>query len=270
MKNFTVNLTPPYEKYGISPDGLCATLSCMIHDTQPERTFPAVIVVPGGSYSRCSKREGEPTAARLYSYGYNTFTLEYSCIKKTFPTALTELAQAVKYIRANLCELCCTDKLFVCGFSAGGHLAASLGAFHGELEADFGNVRPDGLILCYPVITSGKYTHRESAENIAPTPELMDKISIEKHITADFPPSFIWHCADDNIVPVENSLMLAQKLSENSIPFELHIFPKGGHGIALCDTTTQKENDPRYINPTAALWFELSMDFMVRSSQKRM
>lgn len=260
----TINLKPPYSEFGLQGGGLSPKLTCIIHDSQPERKFPAVIVVPGGSYSRCSKREGEPTAARFYSYGYNAFVLEYSCIDKPFPTALTELAEAVKYVRTNSDELCCTGEIIVCGFSAGGHLAASLGAYHKTLEG-FGNITPEGIILCYPVITSGEFTHKESARNIAPTEELMEKISIEKHITADFPPSFIWHCADDNVVPVENSLMLSGELSRNNVPFELHIFPTGGHGIALCDITTIKDNDMRYINPTAAQWFELAADWVKRT-----
>lgn len=255
-----IDLDPPYHKHNLDSSHLSPKLTLMLHDSTPERKFPSIIIVPGGSYSHCSKREGEPAAARFYSYGYNTFVLDYSCVNKKFPTALLELGAAVKYIRNNHEELGCTDKLFVCGFSAGGHLAASLGAYHSTL--DMGNIRPDGLILSYPVITSGAFTHRESAENIAPTAELMDMISLEKHITASFPPSFIWHCADDNIVPVENSLMLSTALSENNIPFELHIFPTGGHGIALCDITTAKGDDPRYINPTAAQWTKLALNWL--------
>lgn len=264
MKTNIIDLNPPYEKFGIDGKELSPKLTCMIHDIQPERSFPSVIVVPGGSYTHCSNREGEPTAARFYSYGYNAFVLEYSCVNKTFPTALLELAAAVKYVKDNAPELYATDKIIVCGFSAGGHLAASLGTYHGELTEAFGNVRPDGEILCYPVITSGKYAHRESAENIAPTAELTDKISLEKHIPADFPPAFIWHCADDTAVPAENSLMLAAELSKHKIPYELHIFPEGGHGIALCDITTLKDNNPRYINPTDAQWFGLAKDFIKR------
>lgn len=255
-----INLAPPYERYGLSGEGLFPVLTCMIHNSQPERSFPAVVILPGGSYSRCSAREGEPVAARFYSYGYNCFILEYSCVDKIFPTALAELGAAVKFIRKNKTELRCEGKLTVCGFSAGGHLAASLGAYYGEF-GDMGKIRPDGLILCYPVITSGEFTHGESVRNIAPSEELRERVSVEKHMTADFPPSFIWHCADDNIVPVENSLMLAGELSRRNIPFELHIFPNGGHGIALCDVTTVKDGNPRYINPTAAQWFGLALDW---------
>lgn len=264
-----IELNVPYEKAGISGEGLSAVLTCMIHDSQPERRFPAFITVPGGSYTRCSKREGEPTAARWYSFGYNAFVLEYSVINKPFPTAMLELAAAVAYVREHTEELRCTERVIVCGFSAGGHLAASLGAYNSSEEyySLFGGrekIKIDDMILCYPVITSGKFTHAESCANIAPSEELREKISLENHIIADFPRTFIWHCADDPVVPVENSLMLASKLSENKVPFELHIFPSGGHGIALCDITTMKGEDTRYINPTAAQWYKLALEWARR------
>ena len=260
MKTFTVSLEPPYEKAGINGDVLSPALTCLIHDTDPDRKYPAVIAVPGGSYEHCSKREGEPCAARWYSYGYNGFVLEYSCVDKPFPTALLELAAAVGYIRKNADELHCDGTVILCGFSAGGHLSASLGVHYNRYEQFFSkNIRPDRMILCYPVITAGKYTHPLSAKNIAPTDELKALASLENHVSDTTPPTFIWHCADDNIVPVKNSLMFADALSEKGVPFELHIFPKGGHGIAMCDITTIKNNDPRYINDTAAQWFELAL-----------
>lgn len=260
MKTFTVNLEPPYKKAGLSGEGLSPSLTCIIHDTDPSRKFPALIAVPGGSYEHCSKREGEPCAARWYSHGYNGFVLEYSCVDKPFPTALLELAEAVSYIRKNADELCCDGRIILCGFSAGGHLCASLGVHfdrYAELFAE--NIRPDKMILCYPVITAGEYTHPLSAKNIAPTDKLKALASLEKHVSETTPSTFIWHCADDTVVPVKNSLMFAAALSEKKVPFELHIFPKGGHGIAMCDSTTIKNNDPRYINPVAAQWFDLAL-----------
>ena len=87
-------------------------------------------------------------------------------------------------------------------------------------------------------------------------------ISLEDHVTPDTPPCFIWHCADDKTVPVQNSLMFAQALSAAGVPYEMHIFPKGGHGIAMCDITTVKNNDPRYIDPHAARWFDMALAAM--------
>lgn len=261
MKTDIIDLKPPYEKSEIDGRELAPQLTAMLHDNDPSRKYPSVVVVPGGSYMHCSKREGEPCAARWYAYGYNAFVLDYSCVGKKFPTALLELCEALRFIRNNAEQMQCDGRIIVCGFSAGGHLAASLGVHYDKFGKDFGGddiIRPDGMVLSYPVITTGEYTHSLSAENIAPTEELREITSLEKHVSADTPPAFIWHCADDKTVPVQNSLMMADALSRNNIPFELHIFPQGGHGIALCDKTTVKDNDPRYINPTAAQWFELA------------
>lgn len=261
MTLFTKDIIPD----GASSDAVPARLTCMIHDIQPERSFPSVIVVPGGSYVKCSKREGEPCAARFYSYGYNTFILEYSVIDKPFPIALKELCEAIRFIREERDELHATDEVHVLGFSAGGHLAACLGAYHSDdiIGGYKGKVTPDSLILCYPVITMGEYTHLQSRENIAPDIELRKLTSVEHHVRKFFPPTFIWQCADDKTVPVMNSLMLAQALSENDVPFELHIFPKGGHAVAMCDVTSVRDGDnDRYILPDVAVWSDLALTWL--------
>ncbi len=268
LQSHKINLTPPYSKANLSGADLTPILTCLIHDSDPERRFPAVIAVPGGSYEHCSKREGEPCAARWYSHGYNSFVLDYSCVDKPFPTALLELAAAVEYVRANAEALRCTDKIIITGFSAGGHLTASLAVHHGRYQHLFTeNIRPDLTVLCYPVITAGRYTHALSAKNIAPTEDLKVLASLENHVAETTPPSFIWHCADDKTVPVQNSLMYASALSEKEIPYELHIFPQGGHGIAMCDITTIRNGDPRYVNPTAAQWFPLALNWTERMLQ---
>ncbi len=265
MHTFNVSLTPPYNKFGLPHEDLSPKLTCMIHDSQPERRFPAVIAVPGGSYEHCSKREGEPCAARWYAQGYNGFVLEYSCGHISYPTQLLELAAAVEYIRENADALCCDGRIILCGFSAGGHLAASLAVHHGKFSKVFSeSIRPDGAVLCYPVISSGEYRHQLSSDNIAHDDAIRREISLENHVSADTVPCFIWHCADDDIVPAENSLMMASALSRCGIPYELHIFPQGGHGIAMCDITTLKDNNMRYINSTAAQWFGLALDWAER------
>ncbi len=267
MRITRTEITPDYGAFGLEKPRDPARLTCMTHDIQPERSFPSVLVVPGGSYEKCSKREGEPCAARFYSYGFNAFVLEYSVINKPFPTALTELCEAVRYIRDNKAELCATDEVNVIGFSAGGHLAACLGAYHnsGIIGGYKGRVTPDKLILCYPVITTGRYTHSRSRENIDPAGQLEDITSVEKNVSADFPPTFIWHNADDKTVPVMNSIMLSQALSENGIPFEMHIFPTGGHAVAMCDITSVRDGDnDRYILPDVAVWADLALTWLRR------
>lgn len=260
-----INIVPDYEKFGLTAPQSPAVLTCIYHDVQPERSFPAVVVIPGGSYSKCSKREGEPCAARFYSYGFNAFILEYSVVEKPFPTALIELCEAVRFIKSNSEKMHVTDSINIIGFSAGGHLAASLGAYHDhELVGDYrGTVRPDKLVLCYPVISSGMYSHEESIRNIAPDEKTAELVSLEKHINSSFPPAFIWHCADDRTVPVKNSLLLAGRLADKGIPFELHIFPEGGHALAMCDVTSVRDGDyDHYINPKTAHWTELALEWL--------
>ncbi|MGN0666124.1 MAG: alpha/beta hydrolase [Huintestinicola sp.] len=272
MKISHLTLTPPYEKCGVKNEGLTPGLTCFEHDIYPDLPHDrrgAVIVCPGGGYNWCSKREGEPVAMRWYAYGFNTYLLDYSCTNKLFPTALTELAEAVSIVRSRADEANThTQKIILCGFSAGAHLAASLGIHYGSdfLANGFdSDIRPDGMVLSYPVITTGEFAHRGSADSITGGNEkLLELTSLEKHVSYNTPPAFIWHNADDTTVPVENSLMFAGALSSKHISYELHIFPKGGHGVALCDDTTIKNNDSRYLNEVSAQWFELALDWVRR------
>ena len=132
------------------------------------------------------------------------------------------------------------------GFSAGGHAACSAGLFWQEefvreaLGIRHEEARPNGMVLCYPVINSGKYAHQGSfrcllGEN--PDPALLEKVSLEKQVTENAPQAFLWHTAEDEAVPVENSLLLAMALREKGIPVELHVYPHGGHGLSLGDDT---------------------------------
>ncbi|MBP0954725.1 MAG: alpha/beta hydrolase [Oscillospiraceae bacterium] len=261
MKAFDINLMPDYKAFGIEEEGLTPVLHCMIHDAIPDRTYPNVLVVPGGCYSFCSDREGEPVASRFYSFGYNAYYLEYSVWRKPYPVDMTELCAAVAYIRSHSRELNATRDVTVCGFSAGGHMVAAYGLYHEDFAA-MGDVAPDRLILSYPVITMGELTHGETRDNVAPTIELQEKLSVEKHVTGKYAPTFLWACADDATVPVENSLMMAKALSAAKVSFELHIFPEGGHGLALADITTQKDGDPKYLCPHAANWLPLALEWL--------
>jgi dienelactone hydrolase len=162
------------------------------------------------------------------------------------------------------------EKIAVCGFSAGGHLAASLGVFWNELYISEaigmpeGINKPNGLILGYPVITSGKYAHRGSFSNLLgrdATAEQKEGMSLELHVKNQVPPTFLWHTFHDLAVPVENSLLFAQALRQSGIPFELHIFPDGPHGLSLCDEETAV-NNPDLINPHAANWMPLCIEWL--------
>ena len=137
-----------------------------------------------------------------------------------------------------------TDKIFILGCSAGGHLAASVGIFWNEKwiaeKLGCGNemFRPAGMILCYPVITSGEYAHRGSFEALLKsqyTEEMLEKNSLEKQVTKDTPKAFLWHTYTDDCVPVENSLLFIQAMKKYDIPVEFHMYPVGGHGLSTCD-----------------------------------
>ena len=231
---------------------------------------PAVIICPGGGYSFCATRAREPLALRFAAEGYQAFTLEYPVAPDRYPSALLYLSAAVAWIRRNADELgVYPDRIAVCGFSAAGHLCASLGTFWGEdfiadqLSLIKGENRPDAAILCYPVITSGPFAHAGSFKNLLgedPDPELLETLSIEKTAGAQFPPTFLWTTYTDGAVPAENSLLLANRLRECGVSLEFHIFHRGPHGLGLCDKTTATL--PEHINPHCARWFGLCTEWL--------
>jgi len=216
------------------------------------RKRPLVIMCPGGGYEYTSDREAEPIVNQLLAMGYHAAILYYSVKPAVFPTALTELAASVLLVRENA-EAWHVDEdaVLVMGGSAGGHLAASYACFWNEdwvadaigYEGDDHEIlRPNGQILMYPVITSGEYAHRGSFDALLgpdkDDPDMLKKMSLEYRVNADTPPAFIWHTYEDGSVPVENSLFYITALRKAGINAELHIFPKGGHGLALADETT--------------------------------
>ncbi len=250
----------------------------------PEKKRPAVIVVPGGGYSRRSDREKEPIAMQFLAMGYHAFVLDYSVAPHRFPVALTELALAVATVREHAAEWRVDPKsILVCGFSAGGHLACSLGTFwkdpvsYGAVGCTAEQVRPDGLILCYPVITSGEFRHpgsikmllgaeacgrseeetrREYGPDSSEYRTLLNRVSLECQVTPDMPPVFLWHTLTDASVPVENSLLLASAMRRCGVNFELHIFPSGCHGLALANEETGGDQE-RLTEPCCQTWISL-------------
>lgn len=241
------------EVFSIQAEGSLtdARLCTYILDTNKELLIqkrPLILLCPGGGYTHTSDREAEPIAVRFLAMGYHVAVLRYSCAPAVYPTALLELAQAMKLIDDYADEWNVEKgKVFVQGCSAGGHLAASLGVFWQEkwlaekLGVSNEVLRPAGLILCYPVITSGEFAHRGSFENLLHgqyTDEMLEKTSIEKQVTKQMPPVFLWHTYTDGSVPVENSLLLVAALRRHGVSTEFHMYPVGGHGLALCDAQT--------------------------------
>lgn len=226
---------------------------------------PFVLVIPGGGYSWKSAREAEPIAMRFLAAGYNTAVLWYSTAPATFPSALEEAAQAVAFIRSH--EEWNVGKVFACGFSAGGHLTASLGILWNDplLAIATGLApklyRPDGVILSYPVITSGEKRHDGSFRNLLGDrygeQAAMEQVSLEKQVTKDAVPAFIWHTYTDASVPVENSLLMAAAYAEKKRPLELHVFPVGYHGLATCDFETLAKDGAEFTE--AAAWMDMAI-----------
>lgn len=243
MKNFDVDI----EIKTSGASGYIAKLTAYIPDNEfaaPDRKMrPAVLIIPGGGYEHTSLREGEPIALKYVSEGMCSFVLHYSVAPARFPQALCEAFLAIKYIRGHSAEWNIdSNKIAVCGFSAGGHLCACVGNFWRAswldeyIKIDREMIRPNLLILSYPVITSGEFTHEGSVNNLLgdnKTKENLELISMEKQVNADVPPTFIWHTYEDGTVPVKNAIVFANALIEAGVPVEMHIYRRGWHGLSL-------------------------------------
>lgn len=231
-------------------------------------TRPLILICPGGGYSWTSDREAEKLAIQFMAMGYHAAVLRYSCAPAKYPAALLELASCMKLIREKAGEWHVDpDRIVVQGCSAGGHLAASLGVFWkkaflaGELgiqEEDSCMLKPNGMILCYPVITGGEFAHRGSFESLLGDreKELAELLSLEKQVTADTPRTFIWHTFEDGAVPVENSLLMVGALRRAGVPTEFHMYPRGGHGLSLANWLTESA-DGGGVQEECAGWISL-------------
>lgn len=225
----------------------------MLSPEMLERSSPAIIICPGGAYLGLSEREAEPVAKEFFCAGYHVVLLKYSVGEeaKNFKP-LCQLAETIVWLRSHAAEWNIReDQIAVCGFSAGGHLAASAGTLYQEekfLHA-YGkteHIRPDAMILGYPVITANEFAHEWSLKTVSgskPGTEKYCYFGLEQHVHEKTPPAFIVHTAEDQSVPVENSLCFAKALSEKKIPFEMHILPRGAHGMSVCTEETGS-NDP--------------------------
>ncbi len=221
---------------------------------------PAIVICAGGCYRWLSPREKDPVALFFSAMGYQAFLIEYSCAEQAAGLRpLRELAEAVRLIRVHAEDWYIeADHVAVLGFSAGGHLAASLGTLWQRPELALGAAcRPDALVLCYPVITAGAYAHAESIDNVTGgDPALRELLSLEHRVTNHMPPTFLWHCVGDESVPVENSLLLASAMQRAGVPYECHLFAGGAHGISMCN----QEVETPY--PAASAWIGLCQTWL--------
>lgn len=233
---------------------------------------PLIIVCPGGAYRFTSDREAEVIALQFLSMGYHAAVLRYSVAPVRFPAALMELANSMLLFHEHAEEWHIdTEKLIVAGFSAGGHLAASLGIFwnsdflYKKVGLDSSQkelLRPAGMILGYPVISSGEYAHRNSFDNLlGEQKELLELVSLEKQVTKDVPQTFLWHTFEDDAVPVENSIMFVNELRKNQVSVEFHLFPKGGHGLALANRISQGKLG-NTIQNQCRIWITLAQNWL--------
>ncbi len=259
------------------------------------RKRPAVVVVPGGAYLNCSDREAEPVALRFAAMGYHAFVLRYSTYfqgvgtfpppkempvnpNSVYPAPLRDLGKAFLTIRAHADEwLVDVDKIAICGFSAGGHNCGMYAVYWNDpvLSEYFGVApelfKPAAAILGYAVLDyhlmfggNPDPFARElgDAADIAyfgtktPTKEQLDVSSVTLHVSKHTPPTFLWATAADALVPAENSTRMATALAAAGIPFEIHIFEDGGHGLSLADETTADSH--MTMDADAAKWMDLA------------
>jgi len=219
----------------------------------------AVIVCPGGGYGGRAAHEADPIALYYHQQGFAAFVCHYRVAPYRHPYPSLDARRAVRTVRARAAEWGVKpDKIAILGFSAGGHLASTV-ATHPELPPAVDDAiervssRPDAAILCYPVISFGPHGHEGSARNLLGD-QLNDatrkEFSNELRVTAETPPCFLWHTADDGGVPVENSLQFALAMRQQQLPFALHIYPHGRHGLGLAP------DDPQVSQwaPESAAW----------------
>ena len=303
------------EKIALWPDRQDVCLAAYVREDSPQnsagRKRPAVIVCPGGAYLGIASHEAEPVALAFSARGYQTFVLHYSTFFRgsmtnvpatptpadllngnphaAYPSPLLDLAKAFLAIRTNSSRwLTDPDQIAVCGFSAGGHLAASFGTswhepFIGEaLGIDSLQIQPAALVLGYPLtdfcvmkraMLFAKESNpgilaywRLSCQAIFKTPEPADEelaaLSPVTRVSRLMPPTFIWHTADDAVVPVANSLNLAEALAAQGIPFELYVFEKGAHGLSLADDSSAA--NASQISEPLQIWLTLAIQWLKR------
>ena len=226
-----------------------------------------VLVLPGGGYQVNAKSEGEPIALAFLGAGVQAFLLEYSVAPARWPQALLETAAAIVYLRQNAARYgVAPDKIAVCGFSAGGHLAGCAANLWNNpvVASKLGlmgeQARPDAAILCYPVITMGRFGSDMTRSNLFGEDPVVKGTSLEQSVTDRNPPTFLWATYTDGSVPVENSLLYANALRSHDVPFELHIFGKGPHAMGLATGESAWQAD--HTDAQASAWYPLCVNWL--------
>ena len=269
-ENIEINIADDVSK--TKKTGRPAVLKCWtVKNMQcyPNLKRIAVIVVPGGAYQSVADREDVPVATKLLGEGMQTFVLEYSVSPNRFPIQLMELATAISIVRKRASEWNIdANKIVIMGFSAGGHLCGQMGAFwnkeflYAPLKLKPKDIKPNGVILSYPVITGGDGGHRLSFDSLTGgDPEKIKLFPVEEHVTKDYPKTFIWHCDDDVDVKPSNAIAMYSALRNAGVQSELHIYPVGTHGLSL-GTEQTSINGGRWLVPYAQNWIDHALRFI--------
>jgi len=260
-------------------------------EIDPDIRRPAIVVCPGGGYEFCSERESEAIAIRFLTEGFNVFVLWYrvgaakgdekrdheaakwyqKSAEHIFPLPQHDLAAAVAHVRANAAKYHTDpDRIAVMGFSAGGHLAASVsGLWHcAEIWEELGltpeDVKPNAAVLCYPVIVSDQDAHRGSFVHLSGREEIAQhaQYDVTKWVGEHYPPTFLWHTFTDEAVPVKNSLRMGLALANVGVLTEMHIFPRGRHGLGLASSITCHADDASMQQDECTVWPSLAARFL--------
>lgn len=271
MRIETINL---FEKYPMLAGGEHqATLKAYVHTdcgpVEESYRFPAMLICPGGGYVKLSIREQEPIALAFYSRGFNCYVLDYSRLPEGYPKQLLQAMASVHLIRTNP-EWNNSDKLSVIGFSAGGHLAGTVGSRYHEswiaetLGCDPALLRIDATVLGYPVTICEDDSHWRSMQHYLGDAEASmeecKKHDLRALISDKTAPCFIWHTAEDEAVPVEDSLRYAIALRRGNVPVEVHVFPFGYHALSVADETTAGR--PQSLSPYVHRWVDMAKEWL--------
>lgn len=248
-----------------------AYLQGFLHETDSEnadQTFPAIIVVPGGSYTHIPEQQSETLAMAFYNMGYQAFYLRYSFVDEKqplLPYPVIELAKAVAHVRASASEWQLEpEQLVLAGFSVGGHIVSLYNDYwHTDWLAEAAeteniNLTPQATILGYPVISPALGFPADNV--LAKWTNTPDEIAADQHVSSQNAPTFIWVTADDPLVPVANSLAYTTALNNAGVPYELHVFHHGPHGLALANHMTAWKRDAD--QPHVAHWLGLAEEWL--------
>ena len=222
-----------------------------------------VMVLPGGAYAGLADHEGEPIAKALNDAGFHATVLHYRLAPDwVHPAMLHDAQRGMRLTRSRF-----GDGGYGCavlGFSAGGHLASSLSVHYDRFSCEEDDLlasvsaRPDASVLCYPVIDllDPANLHTGSRQNLlgpSPSKDQLELMSTQRHVDGQTPPTFLWHTADDQAVPMANSLVFASACRAVRVPVELHVYEHGRHGLGLAESS-----------PDVKGWLELAQRFLAK------